>query len=126
MELIKTYFNKYKIAIVSILVLSLLGFVVYSYKYTYDKGYSSGFNVATKELDQAYQKALERKLKLQEETLQKNFNVLLEAEKKKEKVKKVFIDREKEVKEITKAENFKVEMTEEQINKLNELTRGVK
>lgn len=126
MELIKSYFNMYKTAILSIIVVLLLGFVVYSYKYTYDKGYTSGFNVATKELDQAYQKALENKLKNQEETLQKNFNILLDAEKQKEKVKTVYVDRVKTVKEIVKADNFKCEMTDEQKEQLNTLTRGIK
>ena len=126
MDLIKLYFNQYKTAILSIMVVLLLGFVVYSYKYTYDKGYNSGFNVATKELDQAYQKSLENKLKQQEETLQKNFNVLLDAEKQKKKVETVFIDRIKTVKEIVKADNFKCETTDEQKEQLNKLTRGIK
>lgn len=126
MELIKSYFNMYKTAILSIMVVLLLGFVVYSYKYTYDKGYNSGFNVATKELDQAYQKALENKLKTQEETLQKNFNILLDAEKQKKKVNTVYVDRIKTVKEIVKADNFKCEMTDEQKEQLNKLTRGIK
>lgn len=126
MDFIKLYFNKYKTAILLILTVLLLSFVVYSYKYTYDAGYSAGFNVATKELDKAYQKALENKLKQQQEILQKNFNILLDAEKKKEKVNTVYVDRIKTVKEIVKADNFKCEMTDEQVNKLNELTRGVK
>ena len=126
MDLIKLYFNQYKTAILSIMVVLLLGFVVYSYKYNYDKGYNSGFNVATKELDQAYQKSLENKLKQQEETLQKNFNVLLDAEKQKKKVETVFVDRIKTVKEIVKADNFKYEMTDEQKEQLNKLTRGIK
>lgn len=126
MDLIKNYFNTYKTAILLILALSLLGFVVYSYKYTYDKGYTSGFNVATKELDEEYQKALENKLKKQEETLQENFNILIESERQQKKVEKIYIDRIKTVKEIVKADNFQCEMTEEQKEMLNKLTRGIK
>lgn len=119
-------FNQFKNYFIIGFTLFILFCIVFSYKYTFDKGYKNGKNDAEITLNNEYQKALENKLKNQEETLQKNFNILLDAEKQKEKVKTVYVDRVKTVKEIVKADNFKCEMTDEQKEQLNTLTRGIK
>lgn len=119
-------FNQFKNYFIICFTLFVLFCIVFSYKYTFDKGYKSGKNDAEITLNNEYQKALENKLKEQKELLEKNFNVLMESEKQKSKVKTIFVDREKKIKEIIKEENFKAEMTEEQIKKLNDLTRLIR
>lgn len=125
-SMVTNIFNQYKIyAFIGIALITILS-IVFCLKYTYEKGYLSGKNETEIQLNKDYQVALENKLKEQKDILEKNFNVLLEAEQQKQKTKTVFIEREKQIKEITKADNFKVEMTEEQIKKLNELTRLIR
>lgn len=125
-NLITSYFNQFKIYFIIGFTLLILFCIVFSYKFTYDKGFNSGKNETEITLNKEYQKALENKLKEQKEILEKNFNVLMESEKQKSKVKTIFVDREKKIKEIIKEENFKAEMTEEQIKKLNDLTRLIR
>ena len=119
-------FNQFKNYFIIGFTLFILFCIVFSYKYTFDKGYKNGKNDAEITLNNEYQKALENKLKEQKELLEKNFNVLMESEKQKQNIKTVFVDRENKVKEIIKEDNFKAELTEEQIKKLNELTRIIK
>lgn len=122
MEMIKLYLAKFKVFVILAVILLIVIFV----SLIYNKGYKSGFNDAQKELDKKYQAALENKIKKQQESLQASFDVILQNEKNKSKVETVYVDRIKTVKEVSKSDNFKCELTKEQVDILNQATRKPK
>ena len=68
-------FNQFKNYFIIGFTLFILFCIVFSYKYTFDKGYKNGKNDAEITLNNEYQKALENKLKEQKELLEKKAGI---------------------------------------------------
>lgn len=124
MQYITDLFKTYKNVFLGVLIVVFVCIILFSFRFVYLKGYHSGFDTAQEEIDKAYQISLEKKLEEQRNTLQNNFDVLLQREKDSKKIEVVYKDRIVKVKDIIKADNMKCEMNDEQIIQLNSLTRN--
>lgn len=107
-----TNYDKYRKYIWSFIFIVLL---CLSYAFAYHCGKVSAKN----KYEQEYQKELVEKLKQKDEKNKEDIRKIQDGIGKEESIKVVYRDRIKTVKEIVKADNFKCEMTDEQIKILN-------
>ena len=102
--------------------------ILLSFYGTYHIGFNNGKSKEKLRLEQEYSVILEKRIKENEEVLKREFDKILENQKEKVRVEKVFVDREKIVEKIIEKStsglsNLQCEMSDEELEQLNKNTR---